>query len=147
MSRIENRAITVLCLLFLTVGLMACGGGGSSSPGNGTLNLSLTDSSSDQYKAIYVTVAKVQVHKDGAADGTGNWQTILTPNLTYNLLDLVNGTLASLGTADLAAGSYDQLRLILGKTPGPGENCASYCTDRGARIATQRMCEQLFINS
>jgi len=67
----------------------------------------------DHIKAIYVTIAEVQVHKSGVSDETGNWQTILTPNHTYNLLDLVNGTLASLGKADLAAGSYDQLRLIL----------------------------------
>lgn len=115
MYRITSRTLTILCLFFMTIGLIACGGGGGTSPssGSGTLNLSLTDSSIDHIKAIYVTIAEVQVHKSGVSDETGNWQTILTPDHTYNLLDLVNGTLVSLGTAPLAAGSYDQLRLIL----------------------------------
>lgn len=113
MRRIASRTVTVLSLLFLAVGLLACGGGGGGgnsatpSSGSGTLNLSLTDSSIDHIKAIYVTIAEVDVHS------AAGWKTILAPHQTYNLLALVNGTLASLGTAPLAAGSYDQLRLIL----------------------------------
>ncbi len=44
--------ILLLCLVagfFLT----ACGGG--SDPGKGTLSTSLTDSSTDEYQAVYVT--------------------------------------------------------------------------------------------
>ena len=59
-----------------------------------------------------MTIAEIQVHRADEAEGT--WQTILTPNATYNLLDLINGTTAFLGVADLATGTYTQMRLILG---------------------------------
>ncbi len=79
---------------------------------SGKLSLSLSDAPASEYKAVYVTIAEIQVHRADEAEGT--WQTILTPNATYNLLDLINGTTAFLGVADLATGTYTQMRLILG---------------------------------
>jgi len=99
-------------VLFLLIGLVACGGGGGGGgTSTGTLNLSMTDASSDQFQAIYVTISQVQVHVGGTAEG--DWQVVLYPEHTYNLLELVNGVMTSLGSAALDAGSYDQLRLIL----------------------------------
>jgi hypothetical protein len=38
----------------------------------GTLSTSLTDSSTDEYQAVYVTIARVEVHHDG----NGGWQSL-----------------------------------------------------------------------
>jgi hypothetical protein len=112
----------LLCLLF-AFSLAACGGGGGSgngvvSPesGVGTLSTSLTDSSTDEYQAVYVTIARVEVHHDD----NGSWQSVAEPNKTYNLLDLVNGVREDLGLASLDAGHYTQMRLIIGETAEVG---------------------------
>lgn len=118
-----------ILLLGLLLGffLTACGGGGSSgsSDGQGTLSTSLTDASTDEYQAVYITVARVDVHLGGDEDADGSWQTVAEPNQTYNLLDLVNGVRAELGQASLDAGHYTQLRLIIGSTPDTGLNIFS----------------------
>lgn len=104
-----------LCLLF-GFSLAACGGGGGSDGGQGTLSTSLTDSTTDEYQAVYVTIARVEVHHD---DG-GTWQTVAEPNKTYNLLELVNGVRETLGIATLDSGNYTQMRLIIGETAEAG---------------------------
>ena len=125
----------IVMALFL-LSIVGCSGGGGSDSGTGTLSLSLTDAPTDGYQAIYVTIKEVQIHKaeeetgeevveegsepvteeNGEENGSG-WETILTPNQTYNLLELVNCTMTRLGDAVLAAGHYTQMRLILGDEP------------------------------
>lgn len=112
----------LLCLL-CAFSLAACGGSGGSDSGGtspdggvGTLSTSLTDSSTDEYQAVYVTIARVEVHHDS----NGSWQTVAEPNKTYNLLDLVNGVREDLGIASLDAGHYTQMRLIIGETAEAG---------------------------
>ncbi len=101
--------------------IIACGGNGggsagSGSGGTGSLALSLQDApATEEYQAVYVTINEVQVHKSG--DGDANWETVATPNATYNLLELVNGVREELGLATLDSGSYTQMRLILGQNP------------------------------
>lgn len=111
------------CALCLVVGLFiaACGGGGDSDPATGTLSTSLTDSSTDDYLAVYVTIARVDVHHDN----NGSWETVASPNKTYNLLELVNGVRETLGLATLEAGHYTQMRLIIGDTADNGLNILS----------------------
>jgi hypothetical protein len=119
-GRMKRIRLILLCLgvgLFLT----ACGGGGGSGSAQGTLSTSLIDASTNAYKAVYVTIAKVEVHPDSG----GGWQTVASPNKTYNLLDLVNGVRETLGITALDAGHYTQMRLILGATPDSGVNILS----------------------
>ncbi|MES0350734.1 MAG: DUF4382 domain-containing protein, partial [Desulfobacteria bacterium] len=97
--------------------LAACSGGGSSSSstgdGTGTLSLLLTDAPTEDIDAVYVTIDEVQVH---VVEGeTGYWEVVADPNETYNLLELVNGVLVTLGIAELDSGHYTQMRLILGE--------------------------------
>ena len=115
-----------LCIGFFVPG---CGGGGGSSSGGGTqgtLQVSLTDASTDAYQAIYVTVARVDVHLgDGDTEDESRWETVAEPNTTYNLLELVNGVRETLGIARLNAGHYTQMRLIIGLTPDSDLNLFS----------------------
>ena len=106
-------------LMFLT----ACGGGGDSgsSGSTGTLSVNLTDASTIEYQAIYITIQQVAVHKDGG----GGWDVISSPNKTYNLLDLVNGVREELALATLTSGHYTQMRLILTDTPDNSINILS----------------------
>jgi hypothetical protein len=107
---------TLLLCLLIGFSLTACGGSGGSDAGQGTLSTSLTDSSTDEYQAVYVTIARVDVHHDG----DGAWETVAEPNKTYDLLELVNGVRETLGIATLDTGHYTQMRLIIGDSPEPG---------------------------
>lgn len=112
--------------------LIGCGGSGSNSTagstlpieGTGTLSLSLTDATTNEYKAAYVTIKEVQAHM---ADGEpeNGWIVAATPDKTFNLLELVNGIKENLGITELEAGHYTQMRLIIGDTPDDGINILS----------------------
>jgi hypothetical protein len=95
-------------VLMLTISLISCGG--SDSPAaTGTLNIILTDAATS-HQAVYVTINEVHVHHE-----TGGWETLPELDLpqTVNLLELVNGVMLDLGIAELEAGHYNQMRLIL----------------------------------
>ena len=112
------KCIVWSVLVFAAV-CLGCGGDGGSSGsggGTGTLSIGLTDTSTLKYKAVYVTIDAVQVNRDrDGAGGNSGWVTVATPERTYNLLSLVNGVTAVLGDRELDAGTYRQIRLIIGK--------------------------------
>src|SRR5450759_1820778 len=116
--------LSLAASIALCLTLTSCGGGGGSASGNGTLSVSLTDATSGNYKAVYVTIDEVQVHMSNES-GIDNWLTVSTPQKTYNLLELVNGVRQSLGLVDLSPGHYTQLRLIIGTTPDSSINILS----------------------
>jgi hypothetical protein len=120
-------AFAILMLFSLFAGCGGSGGGGSSvgSGGTGTLSLSLTDATTLDYQAVYVTIDRVDVHLGGNENSPNNWETVARPEKTYNLLELVNGVREQLGLADLQAGDYTQMRLIIGNTPDDGLNIFS----------------------
>ena len=101
--------------------IAACGGGGGGTP-TGTMRLSLTDSPACGYDNVFVTVEKVRVHQSGGAgDNDSGWAEVVLPTpQRVDLLTLTNGTLLPLGQTELPAGSYTQMRLVLGNKPPPG---------------------------
>jgi len=125
------RAGSWIMLVLAVFFFWSCGGGGGggsvsgSGGGTGTLSLGLVDAPGGNYKAVYVTIGQVQVCREtGPCDGAGDgydcecqWDTITTVNRTYNLLELVNGVMVSLGQKDLEAGIYHQMRLLLYDVP------------------------------
>lgn len=97
--------------------LSACGGGGGGvdAGGTGQLRVALTDAPTCGYDAVNVTVERVRVHTASTADDAdGGWREIvLQPARRVDLLTLTNGVLVDLGTTELPAGRYTQLRLEL----------------------------------
>ncbi|MEN6561616.1 MAG: DUF4382 domain-containing protein [Acidobacteriota bacterium] len=129
-SLIKQKGLPLLVVLL--VGLIGCSSGGDT----GRLSLSMIDKPSDDYLAVYVTIAEIDVHAAGDAEGA--WTAIATPNKTIDLLALANGVREELALADLAAGRYSQMRLIIGTTADSGLNIlggshpyANYVIDAG----------------
>jgi hypothetical protein len=109
-DKMKLLKLNVCILLFLSMILFAACSDPSSSGDTGTLSLSLTDASTQDYKAVYVTIDEIKVH----SNGEDNWIAVDTPKKTYNLLDLINGEMEILGEANLEPGVYTQMRLYLG---------------------------------
>ncbi|MHC4537765.1 MAG: DUF4382 domain-containing protein [Planctomycetota bacterium] len=111
------KLCSLIFAMFFIFAFVACDGGGSSSSstssGTGTLSLMLTDGPIQGLQAVYVTIDEVQVHVGDDEDGY--WEVVADPNETYNLLELVNGVLVTLGIAELDSGHYTQMRLMLGE--------------------------------
>jgi hypothetical protein len=82
---------------------------------------------SNSFNAIYVTIDDVQVHAKKSGNGNNSWISISTPNLpkTFNLYELINGVREQIGIGDLTAGSYTQMRLMIGTIPDGGLNILS----------------------
>jgi len=118
----KSRRFLHLVLAFGTlIFLPSCGGGGGDGGvQTGTLSVCLTDATTDDYKAVYVTISEVHIYL--SAD---TWRVVGAPNKTYNLLNLINGVREELGIAKLSAGNYTQMRLIIGETPDHGVNILS----------------------
>lgn len=111
----------ILPVLVAPMALTGCGGGGgSSSTPTGTVNVQLTDAPACGFDHVYVTVSQVRINASStAADSDGGWTTIaLATPQKIDLLGLTNGAMASLGQATLAAGQYQQIRLVLGQNQG-----------------------------
>ncbi|MEX0684546.1 MAG: DUF4382 domain-containing protein [Balneolales bacterium] len=78
-------------------------------PKMGSLEVRLHDAPAD-YEEVNVFVESVQVNR---TEDEGGWETISEPNQSYNLLALTNGVYEVIGEAELEAGTYPQIRLIL----------------------------------
>jgi hypothetical protein len=79
----------------------------------GNLRLFLTDAPAD-YEAVWVTTSRVEV-STAAADGSGEatWATLSDQPQTDDLLALRDDVTSILGDAELAPGTYQQLRMIV----------------------------------
>lgn len=86
------------------------GCGTDSNTGMGTMEVRLHDMPIDSADAVNVFVERVEIN---SVDDTTGWQTISSPEQSYNLLELTNGAYAVLGDTALPAGTYPQIRLIL----------------------------------
>ncbi|WP_426341440.1 DUF4382 domain-containing protein [Pseudoduganella sp. S-14] len=119
-----NTKVSLLPLALTSLLLAACGGGGGGDapPAQtmGTLGVSITDAPACGFDAVNVTVNKVRVNTSATASDTDSgWTDItLSPGKKINLLNLTNGTLDALGQTSLAAGRYNQVRLVLDPNTG-----------------------------
>ena len=108
-----NKLLSALLVLFTasSLVLVSCDDNAVTDPsaGTGTLEVLLHDAPAN-YEAVNVFIERVEVN-NGQTEG--GWETISTPEQSYNLLELVNGATEVLGSAELEAGTYEQIRLIL----------------------------------
>jgi hypothetical protein len=119
------QLLETLCTAGLLLAMAACGGGigGTGSPQSGTLRIGLTDAPACGYDEVNVSIRAVQLHQVASAGETDpGWRTVVdfgdAPR-RFDLLTLTNGVIAELGQAELPAGTYTQLRLLLAaNTPG-----------------------------
>ena len=113
--------LTPLLVLPLIFG--ACSNEDSNLSGNGQLKLSITDApvDTDSITSVNISVTGVQYLNDD-----GNWATFenFEGPQTYDLLDLTRGESELLGSFDMKAGSYTQLRFMLDAVE-KGENPVS----------------------
>lgn len=127
-STTKSRLFNVLTAIFVCLGLAACSVDGEQS---GKLRVSMTDAPA-AYDEVNIEVKQVLVHKDddedfddAESDSTDDgddddelreegWKVIYDGSMIINLLDYQNGKTLELGEAEVEAGSYEQIRLILG---------------------------------
>ena len=127
------RRFFLVCLSVVVVStivvLIGCGGG--SQPG--TVNVSLSDpptcmAPAGPYLHLYVTVTDVQINQSASAGDNDPGWIDLTPGLQNNpvQVDLLGTSnqcfLATLGSAGIKAGSYQQLRIILANSATASNN-------------------------
>jgi hypothetical protein len=98
------RKISILvCALVFYAG---CNDSSIGSGQTGTLSVRLTDAPGD-YEKVNITFSEVSAHIDG------DWVTVRNEPLTVDLLEWNNGKSLVLGTAEVPAGKYTQIRLII----------------------------------
>lgn len=108
---LHQKLLTIPLALLLAVSIMFAGCNTSPDSGTGTLEVLLHDAPAN-YDAVNVFVESVEVNN--AATDTG-WVEINSPQQSYDLLKLTNGAMEVLGSAQLEAGTYEQIRLILSR--------------------------------
>jgi len=132
MTKYHNRLVFAGAIFLMAFALTACGGSGGGGT-TGTLELSMTDAPGD-YQHVFVTIQEIQVHQAAGdvADGDPGWTTVVNyatggvSGKVFDLTELENGNITSLGVAELEAGHYTQMRLILALDPVEPHLFANY---------------------
>jgi hypothetical protein len=106
------KSISALALLLMLVGCDRNDVASNPSEGEGEIRMRLIDSPMAAEEVV-VVVSRVEVHKAGS-DSASGWVVVNDQPATYDLLTLRNGASAIMGSAQLEAGLYTQIRLILG---------------------------------
>lgn len=115
-TRILNACIAFAALTMALAALAGCQTEEEDGADSRTrLEVLLTDAATDQYEEVQVTVERVEVRRGGPE---GDWIVVGSPDRRYNLLDLINGRTGDLGMAELTAGEYDRVRLVLDEAIG-----------------------------
>lgn len=107
---LSTKTLRYLLTSVFALALFIAGCSTSPQSDTGTLQVRMVDAPIDNAKEVNVVINSVQVNNTETDTG---WVTINEPEKTYNLLDLTNGAYAVLGEAELEAGTYEQIRLIL----------------------------------
>ncbi|HET6256048.1 MAG TPA: DUF4382 domain-containing protein [Puia sp.] len=128
--KIPSEKRSKLLIVLLATGLfsfISCNKSTSVETGTGHLEVRLTDDPATTYDAVYIDVQQVEVNVSSDTGVGSGWQPVplIRPGI-YNLLDFRNGIDTVLGAASLPAGTFSQLRLILGDSNSVVINGQSY---------------------
>lgn len=106
------RLAVFLSFFAAAIFIFSCSDSTSPENGQGQLKITMVDSPAG-YDQVNIVVTRVEVHK-AESDSTSGWFIINNNTATYDLLRLRNGASAILGNNSLDAGTYSQIRLIIG---------------------------------
>lgn len=81
------------------------------SPEMGTLEVRLHDAPVD-FEEVNIFIERVEVNNTTGDEG---WQVISEPNQAFDILELTNGVYEVIGDAELEAGLYPQIRLVVSR--------------------------------
>ncbi len=124
MGRCTTSSITkylcILATLAVVVLLSGCGrrgpaasrtapDGGTGVGGMSRLRVSVHDQPAPSVDHLLVTIEKIEIHSDA-----GGWVTLRDRPIRFDLLTLRDGNVLRLLNVALAAGTYQQLRLVIG---------------------------------
>lgn len=108
---LRNKAIAMIstaAILFT----MGCDMGATNADSQmGSMEVRLHDAPGD-YEEVNITVESVQINRTQSEEG---WETISEPGESFDLLKLTNGAYEVIGNAELEAGTYPQMRLVLSR--------------------------------
>ncbi|WP_138431606.1 DUF4382 domain-containing protein [Fodinibius saliphilus] len=118
----KNITLLITLSIALIFGITSCDTT-SENGGTGTMSVALTDAPAN-YDSVNVTINSVRVNNGETAETDSSesdeeaeedgWVTIMDQSMKVNLLELTNGNTIMLGTEELEAGTYEQIRFILG---------------------------------
>ncbi len=112
-----KSSLLIAILIFVTVGLSGCV---QSETGTGTLVMKITDAPANlSIEKALVTVSNVEVHlagtnEDANATNETGWSTVVKEEKTFDLIK-IKDVKELIGTSDLKAGKYTQVRLNVDK--------------------------------
>lgn len=106
----QSNLLATTFTILITISILMAGCDSGSDTGSGTLTVEMADAPIDSADAVNVFVERVEVNKEGNPEG---WTVLNEPQQTYNLLELTNGATAVIGSDELEAGTYQQIRLVL----------------------------------
>lgn len=102
-------SFTTALITILTLTFIGCDNNSVTDLGTGTLEVALHDAPAN-YEEVNVFIERVEVNNGTTEEG---WIEISSPQQSYDLLELTNGAMEVLGSAELEAGTYEQIRLVL----------------------------------
>ena len=117
----RKRLTSLAAIAVAGLATLACAESSSTESGTGQLNIRLTDAPFpfDEVKSVDVHVVRIDGRiadadsADAADESDGDWKTLVSPNMSINLLDLTGGKTANLGTVTLPEGTYRGFRMII----------------------------------
>lgn len=121
----RRTPLVPLALIALALALVGCSSGSAPSGSGahmGTVTVHLTDAPAN-LQHVYLDVVQVSIHPvdstlvssaSASADAGDGWVVIPSTPGVHDLLQLQNGVFATIGTGQVPAGTYDQIRLKLG---------------------------------
>src|SRR5512143_2452533 len=115
--------IAALALALLPAACSSGGGGGTGGTGaEANLRINLTDAPMMSMRQVNVTITSVRIHQSAdAAPGAAGWHEIpVTAPMPVDLMRLRGGVLQELCSTQLAAGHYQQVRLVMMQNAGSG---------------------------
>ena len=114
-----RRVMSFIAVLLAVVpGACSSGGGGGGSDVN--LRVNLTDAPMMGMKAVNVTITNVRIHQSAdAAPGAAGWRDLpVTAAMPVDMMQISGGVLYELCSANLEAGHYQQVRLVVRQNAG-----------------------------